>query len=436
MACSITGYCISNTGVYYDNNYTSGGTYDGNSYYTGETNGLFIYYSTGDTQWCLSSSLGGSCLLSGKSPCYEVCPDLCSEYCFSGVCPTPTPSPTNACDLDFSALFDCEVTPTPSITPTISTTPTMTPTPSTSPLCSVIGVDVSINSYTPTPTPTPTVTPSSTPIVTRTCSFSGDVTFNIIDTSIVCPFSKEFQDCYNGQLYYTHNNVTNPTGGTIDQFMIFNAYVDGDLRCISYVGNNYFVSGINDIELVSGPIGFSNLGDCTLCSPTLTPTSTPTPTPTPTPSSVICYCYELTTTTDEILFSYINCSGFTDSVNVTPFTSTTVCSITTPTTLSLSTHGITNRGLCSFNICPSYNCESYSISNLNTNIVTNIYYIDCYGVYQTLTVAPVIEKESTFVSPGSICSTIVPISDNPNVTFTLDGGFCFILSTLTPPIIL
>jgi hypothetical protein len=56
------------------------------------------------------------------------------------------------------------------------------------------------------------------------------------------------------------------------------------------VGVNLDVIGIDTITLLSGPYGFSNLGDCVTCvqsvsaTPTPTPTSTPTPTPTPTPS--------------------------------------------------------------------------------------------------------------------------------------------------------
>ena len=70
MPCNST-YCINNTGVpLYNDSYEDTLTnYNGAQYYTGQTNGLFIYYSSGDTQWCLSDTLGGTCFLSGKSPC-------------------------------------------------------------------------------------------------------------------------------------------------------------------------------------------------------------------------------------------------------------------------------------------------------------------------------------------------------------------------------
>jgi len=108
--------------------------YDGYIYYTGETGG-FIYFNTNDSQWCLSNSLGGDCILFGKSPCYtESYPDLYNGIVFSGACPTPTPSSVSCEVIDFSAYFNCDLsptaTPTPTITPTITTTPTVTPTPS------------------------------------------------------------------------------------------------------------------------------------------------------------------------------------------------------------------------------------------------------------------------------------------------------------------
>jgi hypothetical protein len=293
--CSCCGneICVSGTDEAYDDNYKFTGTYNGYDYFSGQTNGYVIYYSTGDTSWCLSTTLGGACLQSGKSPCISTCPDLCDEYLLEGVCPTPTPSPTTNCNvLDFTAIFDCEVTPTPSITPTISVTPTISLTPSPTSYCSIIGVDATITGYTPTPTPTRTPTPTPTPDVTRPCNVIGNVSFVITDGNIKCPSSSQFQDCLNGQMYYTINTIVTPSGDTIAQYMIFKANVDGVSRCLSYVGTNNEWIGTSNIELIEGPIGYSNLGDCVLCTPdvtqtptpTPTPTKTPTPTPTPTPS--------------------------------------------------------------------------------------------------------------------------------------------------------
>jgi hypothetical protein len=277
--CSPT-YCITDTGLGYDDNFVSAGTYNGDTYWSGITNGDFIYFTTGGT-WCLSTTLGGFCLLEGPYPCNSSCPDLCDDYVFSGACPTPTPTPTVNCSvLDFSAIFDCEVTPTPSVTPTISTTPTMTPTPTPSDPCGGRALDATITGYTPTPTATLTPTPTLTPEVTRPCAISGTVTYNTINSTLVFPMSKQFQDCFNGVMYYTTSEVPLPSGGTIAVNNIFKADVNGVSRCISFVGMNLSIMGIDIIELFSGP-----LASCIVCTPDVTQTPTPTPTPSFTPTN-------------------------------------------------------------------------------------------------------------------------------------------------------
>lgn len=287
MGCPGTTYCISNTGVplyndSYDDTFLN---YDGQHYFTGQTNGLVIYYSSGDTQWCLSNTLGGTCYLSGKSPCSTSCPDLCDELFTVGVCPTPTPSPTNNCSsLDFSVLFDCDLPPTPSVTPTMTVTPTVTVTPTSTSICPVPYIDATIYSVSPSPTPTPTLTPTPSMMIERDCTFSGAVTYDMINDDIVCPFSYEFQDCFDqGKKYYTFDTLENPlTGGEITQFMVFNAIVNGANKCIHYVGFNNQISGNDHITLLTGPYGYANLGDCIKCNEINTPTPTPTPTVTPT----------------------------------------------------------------------------------------------------------------------------------------------------------
>ena len=278
----IVNYCVNDTGLGYDDYFKYGGIHNSEPYWSGETNGYVIYYTTGGT-WCLSTILDGTCLLEGQYPCSSLCPDLCDTYVFSGACPTPTPTPTVNCSvLDFNAIFDCEVTPTPSITPTISTTPTMTPTPSPSDPCGGRAIDVTISGYTPTPTPTPTVTPSNSPEVTRPCSVSGNVTFNTVLGLIDCPSSKKFIDCENGNLYYASNPLPLPSGGTLSQLSVFKANVDGISRCITYVGIDLIINGMNYIELVDGPLDLD--ADCSVCVPSVTLTPTPTPTPSVTPT--------------------------------------------------------------------------------------------------------------------------------------------------------
>ena len=289
MPCSST-YCLSNTGYpTFDDVYFSAGTHNSELYWTGQTNNLFIYYNTGSTQWCLSTVLDGTCLLSGQSPCFNPCPDLDSVYFFSGVCPTPTPSPTANCSsLDFSAIFDCDVpTPTPTATPTSTPTPTPTPTP-TNP-CNVV-ISASIQSVTPTPTPTASPTPTPSPTISRDCTFEAGVTFNTIDDSIVCPYSYQFQECYGtGKMLFTTNQIITPTGNTITKFEVYKANVNGEVICISYIGVNNNTIGIDNITLLEGPYGFLDQGDCILCSESIVPTPTPTPTPTviPVPSECV-----------------------------------------------------------------------------------------------------------------------------------------------------
>ena len=268
MPCSST-YCISNTGVLGGNdNYIDSGTYNSHSYWSGQTNGWFIYYSTAHSQWCLSTSLGGSCLLSGKSPYNSDCPDLLDIYQSSVVCPTPTPSPTQNCDtLNFSALFECEFETTPTATPTPTTTPTPTPTPSSTNICGGFHVNSSITRYSPTPTTTPTPTPTPSSAVVRPCTFSGDVSFNLFNNNIVCPYSYQYQDCSSTKMYYTTQFLVIPSGGTITNNMVFSANVNDleGVKCLMYIGTNYDNSGGDTITLINGPFGYSGPG-CLNCS--------------------------------------------------------------------------------------------------------------------------------------------------------------------------
>ena len=290
ICTSTSGFCLNDTGYdTYDDYYIESGYHNGNPYWSGETDGLLIYYSTGNTQWCLSTVLDGDCLLFGKSPCVSVCPDLCDTYFSNVICPTPTPSPTIPCSaLNFDAIFNCNV-PSPSVTPTMTPTITPTPTQSGAVLCPNIFVNASINSYSPTPTPTQTVTPTPSGVVNRPFGLSGDVTFNTVDEKIKCPVSLQFQDCITGMIYSTMDDVETPLGGSLSQYMVFEGTVNGDIKCMYYMGQNQNISGIDQIILTNGPLGYSNLDGCNNCflptpTPTITPTMTLTPTNTPTPT--------------------------------------------------------------------------------------------------------------------------------------------------------
>jgi hypothetical protein len=199
-------YCLStmySSTSQYDGNYYSGGTYDGYGFYVGNGNTTgFIYYNTGTTSWCLSTSLGGTCILFGSNTCQSEVPNLSESFFTNSICPTPTPSPTNDCSvLAIDAFFDCDIPmPTPSITPTMTPSPTvgyiyptptptmtMSPTPSGN-VCANVNFCFSVQNVSPSPSPTPTMTPSS--MAGRNTPAGGVVTFTTINGEVICPPSQ------------------------------------------------------------------------------------------------------------------------------------------------------------------------------------------------------------------------------------------------------
>ena len=296
MPCSST-YCINNTGlVGADDTYITGGTYNGFTYWSGQTNGWVIFYSTGTTsQWCLSNTFSGTCSLAGKTPCFSSCPDLSTAYVYSGVCPTPTPTPTNNCSvLDFNAVFDCEFIPTPTITPTSTITPTPTITPTATNPCSIIGIDA-IAYRTPQTLPLMSMSENYEPLqmfeplTILNCGVSGDVTFNLINDDIICTSILTFQNCFDNELFYC-SNVSLLPGQSLELFQVYGTLVDNESKCITYIGNSNNNVDINTNEIIIETISFGNVnnGKCIECdnyippTPTPTPTQTPTNTPTPT----------------------------------------------------------------------------------------------------------------------------------------------------------
>lgn len=196
-------YCLfTNYATYsqYDGNYFSAGTYDEYSYFTGDGATIaYIYYSTGSTCWCLSTSLGGTCILFGGNSCQSPTPNFSSGFFSNSVCPTPTPTPTTNCGvLDISAFFDCDIiAPTPSVTPTMTVTPTSgytypTPTPTMTPSptassqsCSNVNFCFNVQNFGLTPTPTPTMTPTSG--AGRNTIAGGTRSFITINDNLICP---------------------------------------------------------------------------------------------------------------------------------------------------------------------------------------------------------------------------------------------------------
>ena len=287
--CSST-YCFSTTLSTlsgYSGNYNLTGTYNSYDYYVGDGTTIGYVYNTGN-QWCLSSSLGGSCLLSGTTPCDSICPDISANNFTSGPCPTPTPSPVNCDTFDFTAYFDCDWEPLPTPSPSvdcgdvdfdvtsIGVTPTPTPTGNS---CGSTGVSFSICQYTP-PNPTPTITPTIT--LTKTVDVQGQATFVMLDEMFSCVNVKVLVDCQTGnQLYTSDDLIFNDTPVTTGITM--SVIINGSLMCVTYSGTSNLISSNCNIDEI---ITLSS--SCATCnqfpSPTPTQSSTNTPTPSLTPT--------------------------------------------------------------------------------------------------------------------------------------------------------
>ena len=298
--CSFSAYCI-NTGLgsvsSFDGIYSAAGVYNTYLYYTGDTTSpSYLFFDTLTTSWCLSTSLGGSCSLFGNNTCYGDCPNLDEGYFSTGICPSPTPTMTPHCYVDFNSIFDCNVAPSP--TPTTTTTPTTTPTPTPTPTeACVLNLLVYVANTTPPPTPTPTMTPSSTS--SATCAtIGGVVSYNMLDGNLICNTKNKYQDCVTGTFYYT-SNIPTLNGVVISAGTVCNAVIDGSYSCVTYIGTELIAVIENNIILQG--VTYSACTDCFPPSPTptptpsITPTLTRTPTPTPTPSHTvgfyICHVY-------------------------------------------------------------------------------------------------------------------------------------------------
>ena len=264
-------YCVFDT-ILFDDTYEVAGTYDNNVYFSGLSTSYVIYYSTGQTQWCLSSSLGGVCDLWGPMGSTSQCPDLDASLFSSGVCQTIITSTDPCAVFDFNAVFDCfsiPPPPPPSASPTMTPTPTPTPTP-TNP-CGGFAASITGLSITPTPSVTASPTPSATPDITRPCNFSGTATFNGISERIICGDSKKFKDCFTGFDYYTTQPLLDPIGNPLSEGYVYQVVVNGVQLCAIYEGLNQNISGVDNVQIV-GVIGDSAQGACLQCIP-----STPEP---------------------------------------------------------------------------------------------------------------------------------------------------------------
>jgi hypothetical protein len=167
----------------YNGEYYSAGTFNSRTYFTGTT-GAYIFYNTGTTSWCLSTVIGGNCLLRGSTPCNGACPDFNSAYFTSGVCLTTTTTTSSCQTFDFEGYFDCAPTGiTPSATTTMTPTPTMTMTPSSTNYCFSYDSDVSFSSYTSTTTTSTTTTTT----INRDLLVTGEENYTLISTVFLSP---------------------------------------------------------------------------------------------------------------------------------------------------------------------------------------------------------------------------------------------------------
>ena len=295
----------------YSGNYVFTGTYGGYFYYVGDGTTTGYVFHNGDG-WCLSGTLGGSCLLAGTTPCTSLCPDISANNFTEGPCPTPTPSPVNCSTFDFNAYFDCDWEPLPTPSPSVDcgdvdfdvtslgVTPTPTPTGNS---CGTTGVSFSICQYnqpTPTATPTPTIT------LTKTVDVQGQATFVMLDELFSCVNVKVLVDCQSGESLYTSDDLV-VSGTPITTGITISAIISGRLRCVTYSGTTDLISSncnIDDIISISSSCGTCNSfpSPTPSATPTLTPTASNTPTPTipvtvvpiktPTPTPVWRYVYE------------------------------------------------------------------------------------------------------------------------------------------------
>ena len=290
-ACTYTDFCFytmlpSLSG--YSGNYTLSGIYNTKNVYSGDGITLGVIYYTGNF-WCLSDSLGGTCVLQGASPCYSQCPDIAANDFVGGICPTPTPTPVDCSIFNFNAYFDCDWEPLPTPTPSVacddvnfiidSAFVTPTPTPSGD-FCSTVGISFSMSGYTPAVTPTVTLTPSIT--LTRTVDVAGQVKFNMLDETFSCVSVKVLTDCQTGVEYYVNDNLIYDGIPIITGITMF-ASINETNVCATYTRDDSNFSANATVDAIFQI--YANAADCsTLPTPTPTVTSTPTTTPSSTPT--------------------------------------------------------------------------------------------------------------------------------------------------------
>jgi hypothetical protein len=298
-------FCLTNEYTLLDGfagNYKSGGTYNSKIYYTGDTSG-FVYYN--NSEWCLSNSLGGNCIINGKSPCFSITPDFNSLIIYSGYCVTPTPTPSVINSINFDASFTCEVdiSPTPSITRTITPSASLSVTPSTSIVYNG-NINLLLSGYTPNLTVTPTRTPSITP--TEPIQILGAVTFNMLENRFARNGGvKVLKNCNSGVYYYVSQDLIY-NGQPILTGKVLKLNVQGNVICVNYIRDNDNSStNLFFDEIIS-------VGDsCSTCVISPTPTISITSSVSVTPSQSIMPTPSLSS---NLVFVFESCGVISPSI--------------------------------------------------------------------------------------------------------------------------
>lgn len=323
-------FCVEND-TNYDDTYQLAGTYAGESYFTGQTTGYFMFYSTGETRWCLAQNLGDPCDQFGPFGSTSDCPDFDDTVAYQGICVTTTTTVDPCATFDFTAIFDCLVpttTTTTTIAPTTTTTTTIAPNP-----CSATSITVTAITYTTTTT---TIAPTTTTTTTINypCNFSGEVIFNTFTEVIQCANSKRFSDCFNGVHYYTSDLVLISGNTPLENYVYF-AEINGQQTCVTFEGLFENVSGVDTVVLLN-EIGSKIDGSCLTCfsniQPTTTTTSTSSTTTTTTlPPCILTRWYVENNSPNLIKYNYYECDGTVSTAGLGGYTSAYVCSVTIPT---------------------------------------------------------------------------------------------------------
>lgn len=232
-------YCL-DTGLSefstYDGTYYSAGTYNGFLYFTGGTEPGYIFFN--NISWCLSNTLGGSCLLTGPIPYTTNCPDFNDTFFYSGICVTTTTTTDPCYTFDFEAYFDCDYTTT--TTTVISCDDTgidfevSAYTTTTTTICTGTSVSATFTRYTTTTTTTPTTTTTTT----LTVFFNGIVSYTLFDEPVTCPnLTYNFEDCDTGQNYYV-SEIPKVGGSPVSPGEVYQLYINTYLVCATYMGTS------------------------------------------------------------------------------------------------------------------------------------------------------------------------------------------------------